>query len=318
KNMGFETPIALCVFNRPDLTEVVFEQIAKRQPKQLFVYSDGARAGRPDERARIEEARRIVERIDWDCDLKTDYSDTNLGCKFRMSSGISWALEQVERVIVLEDDCVAAPSFFTYCETLLDRYEDDDRVMAISGNNFQAESRTNHSYYFSKYAHCWGWATWRSAWSKFDLAMPTWPEIKSQGLIHSLTDSPDEAEYLTAIFDAEHAGELDSWAYAWFYSCLVNNGLTCLPDVNLVSNIGFGDEATHTTHQSPLSNLPAGHLENIKHPPFVFRHKAADMYTFDNVFRPTGAQASESTKRSLSRQLKDSWRKICGRQAKVA
>lgn len=314
--MGFETPIALCVFNRPDLTKITFEQVAKRRPRKLFVYSDGAREGRPDEQARIEEARRIAESVDWDCELKTNYSDINLGCKVRMSSGISWVLEQVERVIVLEDDCVPAPSFFTYCESLLDRYENDERVMAISGNNFQSESRTSYSYYFSKYAHCWGWATWRRAWKKFDLAMPTWPEVKSTGVINMLTDSQEEADYFTEIFDAGHAGELKSWAYPWFYSCLINNGLTCLPDVNLVSNIGFGEDATHTIQSSPLANLPTGQLDKLHHPPFVFRHQAADMYTFDQVFCPPTTGGSNTL--SKSRQLKNWWRKICGRPPKAA
>ena len=312
--MPIETPVAFCIFNRPELTEVVFQRIAEAQPKKLYVYSDGPRPDQPGESERVDHARRIAESVDWDCDLRTNYSDINLGCKIRMSTGITWALEQNERVIVLEDDCVPGPSFFAFCESLLDRYSNDDRVMAISGNNFQREPRTRYSYYFSKLPHCWGWATWSRAWKKFDVALTTWPEVKQQGLIEAVTDSAAEAAYYTEIFDAVYSGRLDSWAYGWLYSCLFNHGLTALPNVNLVSNIGFGVDATHTTvNQVSQANLPAEELGELRHPPYLFRNKAADIYTFEHIFCP----AQVATKQSLRRKLKNKFRTMKGRRPAV-
>ena len=172
--MCLQTPVAFLIFDRPHLTERVFAEIARQKPRELYVVCDGAKPADEISAANVDRTRKIVERVDWNCDVKSNFSDSNLGCKRRVSSGLKWVFEQVERAIILEDDCLPDPSFFGYCESLLERYADDSRVSAISGNNFQfGRSRTDASYYFSKYAHCWGWATWRHAWNLLDL--DCWP-----------------------------------------------------------------------------------------------------------------------------------------------
>lgn len=284
----FDVPVALVVFNRPEPTAISFDAIARLRPRQLFLISDAARPDRPGEAQQVAECRRIAERVDWDCDLRTIFAETNLGCGRRISSGISEAFESVDRLIVLEDDCAADPSFFTFCDAMLDRYASDDRVMAVSGNNFQmGRARGEASYYFSKYPHCWGWATWRRAWQHFDLTIPNWPAFRDAGGLAHVCDSPDEVQYWTEAFDKVHAGRSQSWAFPWMLACWMNSGLTILPAMNLVSNIGFGEQATHTRRQTSLSNLKAESMGPIVHPDWVVRHAQADRFTDRTIFSGT-------------------------------
>lgn len=166
------TPIALIIFNRPDLTIRVFSKIARAKPKTLFVIADGPRSDHPGDIKKCAEARSIIESVDWDCTVHKNYSDINLGCGRRLASGISWVFEKVEEAIILEDDCLPHPTFFRFCKELLERYRDDERIMQINGQNFQHKSmRTSYSYLFSYSNNCWGWATWRRAWQHFDMEM---------------------------------------------------------------------------------------------------------------------------------------------------
>lgn len=282
---SLNTPVAFIIFNRPDLTQIVFNAIRQAQPKQLFVIADGARF--PEEAEKCQEARDIIKQVDWDCQVLTNYADTNLGCRKRISSGITWVFEQVEEAIILEDDCLPTVSFFSFCQNLLEYYRNDTRIIGITGNNFQhGKSRTEYSYYFSQYNHCWGWATWRRAWQYWDFNVDKWLEFKNSGLIKHLFDDHYEEQYWTNVFDRLFLeGKPDSWAYVWLFSYWSQSGLSILPNHNLVSNIGFREDGTHTTSQdSKLSNLPTVDIWEIKHPPFVVRHKEADLYTFDNIF----------------------------------
>lgn len=285
--MTLETPIAFCIFNRPELTSRVFDAIAKQKPKRLMVIADGPRRFHPTDPDRVQMARSVIERIDWPCELQTNFADDNLGCRQRMASGISWAFEQAEELIILEDDCLPDDSFFAYCEELLKRYRRESQVMMISGNNFQPQTRTVDSYYFSRYTHIWGWASWRRAWKAFDLEMKTWPHVRSsRSLVHAF-DDPGEYEHWRAIFDGQHANQIDTWDFSWMYACLKNNGLTILPERNLVSNLGFGDQATHTTDvRSPLAMLATDSLTRLRHPSAIARHAEADRWTFGNILAP--------------------------------
>lgn len=292
--MSLETPIVFLIFQRAESTARVFERIAKVRPKTLLVVADGPRRERKGEAERVAATRRLIDHVDWPCTVLKNYSDANLGCKHRVATGLTWAFEQVEEAIVLEDDCVPDPSFFTYCEALLERFRQDERVMVVSGSNFQnGNSRSEYSYYFSKYAHCWGWATWRRAWRHFDLAMSQWEAFKAQGGPARAADSDLEANYWSDIFERESKGQIDSWAYAWMFNCWSQQGLTAIPSVNLVSNIGFDSYATHTRDpKHVLSCQPTGALPELRHPPEVARHKIADIYTLANAFgvRPIGAE----------------------------
>ncbi|EAZ88812.1 TylF/MycF/NovP-related O-methyltransferase [Crocosphaera chwakensis] len=281
--MGFSTPVAFLIFKRPELTQKVFNVIAKVQPKQLLVVADGPPSEKEAEKC--QQTRAIIQQVDWDCEVLTNFSDQNLGCKKRVSSGLNWVFSQVEEAIILEDDCLPDLSFFQFCETLLDYYRHDERIMQISGNNFQlGQSRTQYSYYFSKYPHIWGWATWRRAWQHYDVTMKHWPEFRQRGQMSAVFPNPEEQAYWTNVLERTYQGEINTWDFAWGYTCWLQNGLTVLPDVNLVTNIGFGVEATFTKLNHPLANLPTQAIHTLKHPPFVIVNDEADAYTSQYVF----------------------------------
>lgn len=282
---NFETPIIFLIFKRPELTARVFAQIQAIKPKQLFVVADGPRNEK--ERSLCNQARVITENIDWNCQVYRNYSDENLGCRKRVSSGISWAFGHVPEAIILEDDCLPDLSFFQYCQTLLNFYKDDERVMVISGDNFQdGHWRGTGSYYFSKYNHCWGWATWRRAWQHWDFNPDKWLQFRDEGLMSSICHDPVERRYWTNIFNKLFfKSSPDSWAYAWAFSCWAQSGLTALPNVNLVSNIGFGTDATHTSERNQFSDMKVNPLREIRHPLFVVQHLEADSYTFKHHFK---------------------------------
>jgi len=289
--MSLETPVVLLIFNRPKPTRAVFDAIARARPRRLMIVADGPRPDRPGDAEAVAATRDVVARVPWPCHVDRHYVDRNLGCKRCVAGGLEWVFEQTEEAIFLEDDCLPDPTFFTYCERLLERYRDDQRVAAISGDNFQAgQSRTPYSYYFSKYFHCWGWASWRRVWHSFDLELKSWPGWRQLGGLHAVGESPAERAYWKSVFDRQYAGSIDSWAYAWLYSCWAQSGLTILPNVNLVSNIGFDDDATHTRGpQHPLADLPRGSLTHLRHPPLVVRHATADEFTFEHLYhRPRG------------------------------
>lgn len=283
---ALDTPVAFLIFNRPEVTFRVFEQIARQRPRQLLIVADGPRS--PEEKLRCNQARSILEKVTWECEVLTNFSDTNLGCKRRVSSGLDWVFSQVEEAIILEDDCLPCDSFFKYCTEMLTRYRDDERVMAITGSNLQdGLQRTEHSYYFSKLMLVWGWASWRRAWQHYDVDMKTWPEFQRSGCLQAYCDGPEEEAHWMNTFDTAYRGQIDTWDFQWFYTCWAQSGFTVTPNTNLISNIGFGPEATHTTStESPLSERGTQEMDEITHPPLVARHREADLYTVRRYFMP--------------------------------
>ncbi len=289
--MALSTPIAFLIFNRPDLTETVFQSIRRIQPQKLLVIADGPRNS--DDAQQCDKTRAIIEQVDWDCEVLKNYSDVNLGCRDRVSSGIDWVFTQVEEAIILEDDCLPSDSFFSFCETMLDCYRDDQRIMMISGDNFQVyrdqlPASHAYSYYFSKYVHVWGWATWRRAWEFYDVNMSSWPFFKDENLTNSISEDPVEILFWQDVFDRVAAGEIDTWDYQWVYTCFHQSGMSIMPTVNLISNIGFRADATHTLAESPWANLEVGDIDEIEHPLFTIRDRDADLYTFEKVFGGEG------------------------------
>jgi hypothetical protein len=283
------TPIAFLIFNRPDTTARVFEAIRQAKPPKLLVVADGLRPDRADDIEKCKAARAIIDKVDWDCAVLTNYSDVNLGCKSRVSSGLNWVFDTVEEAIIIEDDCLPHPSFFRFCQELLDYYRDDKRIMAISGDNFQfGRKRTEYSYYFSRYNHIWGWASWRRAWQYYDLKMKLWQEISDGSWLESILGETQAVKYWTKIFQTAYDNKVDSWDYGWIFACWIQNGLTILPNVNLVSNIGFGADATHTSRaiQSVVNNPVREMSFPLQHPPFITRHFEADRFTWENIYRP--------------------------------
>ena len=282
-----ETPVLFLIFNRPESTRTVGDAILRRRPCRLYVAADGPRGDHPADAARCAEARRIVEDIDWDCDVRTLYRNDNLGCKRAVASAIDWFFETEEEGIILEDDCLPDDSFFSFTSTLLNTYRYDSRISVVSGNNFQnGIARSGASYYCSCFPHCWGWATWRRAWKWFDITMSLWPEAKERQFLRNVWSHPGYRRYWESIFDAVYSGDIDSWAYIWTLCLWLQSGLTLLPQVNLVRNIGGGPDATHTTgtdvtRESQSIDMP------LVHPTVIGRDISADTYSMRHHFQVT-------------------------------
>jgi len=257
------------------------EQIREAKPPVLFVGADGPRADHSEDATRCERAREVAARVEWDCEVHTLFQEKNLGCKQAVSSAITWFFEHVEAGIILEDDCVPHPTFFPFCAELLDRYEHDERVMTISGNNFQPSTRKYaSSYYFSVYPHCWGWATWKQAWQKYDGEIPLWKSLKDTDWLAGWLETEAEVEYWREIFDRVYDGEVDSWAYPWTFSCWREHTLNILPNRNLVSNVGFSNKATHTNkNKSEEYPLKRAIDFPLSHPKYIVRNYEADLFT---------------------------------------
>jgi hypothetical protein len=286
-NFTFTTPVAFFIFNRPALTRRVFAEIRRARPRKLLVVADGPRSNRPGEEAKCAESRAVISGVDWPCELSTNYSNENLGCKRRLSSGLNWVFAEVEEAIILEDDCLPHPTFFRFCQELLDLYRDDNRVFHISGDHFRATGKINpYSYYFSRYNFIWGWASWRRAWKHYDVEMKLWPLVRDGNWLSYFLEDRSAVERFTREFEAIYAGEVDTWDYQWSLACWIQHGLTIRPHVNLISNIGFNEEATHTTGDSPSANLPTQSMAfPLLHPPFMMRNAFEDRFLNDGVQR---------------------------------
>jgi hypothetical protein len=283
-----QTPVAFLIFNRPGCTAQVFAAIRAARPPVLLVVADGPRPDRLGEAERCAATRRIVdEGVDWPCTVQRNYSEANLGCRRRVSSGITWVFEQVEEAIILEDDCLPDPTFFPFCEQMLVRYREEERVWMISGCNFQPSGiRLESSYYFSHCIHIWGWATWRRAWQvHYDVAMATWPTSERGEWLRELLRDEEQAAVWKDIFNEAYHQQIDTWDFAWMYACMCAGGLSILPQVNLISNIGFRSDATHTSEYSPMANRRVHALGfPLVHPSSQEADFQADRRTFDFVF----------------------------------
>jgi hypothetical protein len=273
-------PVLLLVCDRPEPTRRVFERVREARPGRLFVAADGPRPGRPSALAE-------ATAVDWGCELETLVRDRNLGCKEAVGSAITWFMERAGEGIVLEDDCVPDPSFFPYCAELLERYRDDGRVAGIGGSNYRGPPADGASYAFSIYNQTWGWATWRRAWAAYDPSLARWPELRESGWLEGLLRDRAARRFWREVFDRDHRGEIDTWDFAWTFACWAQRGLTAQPAVNLVTNIGFGADATHTTNAaSPLANVPAREIAfPLVHPAAVASDTALDRFTSEHVHR---------------------------------
>lgn len=281
-----KTAVLFLVFNRPNTTSEVFKKIRQAKPHRLYVASDGPRKSHDMEKEKVKNVREIATNIDWPCEVKTLFRDKNLGCKKAVSSAITWFFEHEEKGIILEDDCVPHLDFFSFCENLLDFYSDDKKVSVITGSNFQnGKWRGEASYYFSRYNHCWGWATWRRSWKNYDPNIKFWLNWSNSKAWKNFIHSKIERKYWNKIFNLVYLGQIDSWAYPWTASTWYKGGLTLTPNVNLVSNIGFGDNATHTkSRENEFSKMITKDLNNIIYTKKVERNKIADNWTFHHHY----------------------------------
>ncbi|MDD2680639.1 MAG: nucleotide-diphospho-sugar transferase [Patescibacteria group bacterium] len=258
----FNTPILFLIFNRLETTKQVFAAIRERRPKYLFVAADGPRDGKIGEAEICEEVRQFVKgSIDWDCEVKTLFRGENLGCKLAVSGAINWFFSQVKEGIILEDDCLPDQSFFPFCENLLEKYRNSNEVAIISGNNFNNKEISEASYYFNKIPHIWGWATWRRTWEKYDVKMSEYQNFKKEEKIKNIWSDKRVQNYWINIFNEVYNNKIDTWDYQLTFSIFLNNNLCICPNVNLVSNIGFGKDSTNTlVSNKSITNLPVNNI----------------------------------------------------------
>jgi hypothetical protein len=284
--MSFDTPILLIVFNRPDTTKRVFEKVREIKPSKLFVAADGPRPANPGERELCSEVRSIVlNNVDWPCEVKTFFREKNLGCGIGPSEAITWFFDHVEEGIILEDDIIPSNSFFEFATRLLSIYKNDETVWHIGGNSYNPYPLQNE-YYFSVYPHVWGWATWRRAWKNYRFTID---DIDQQLLFRNIEQlfltEAEKSYWKKTFIKYLHMKDQSVWDYQWTFRMWYNKRLAILPKVNLINNIGFEVNATHTTDKdSWLANLTANEIEIPKEKLPVKQNKKADLFTSKKIF----------------------------------
>ncbi len=281
-----DKPVVLCVYNRPSLTLRSVAALRVAQPRHILIVADGPKAADPSDRDRCGAVLKILQAIDWPARIDWNVAPANLGIRERFHTGLDWAFDTVDEAIVLEDDCIAHPSFFAFCAELLDRYRDDPRIAIVSGTNFQRGADCGPaSYYFSRYPLIWGWATWRRTWRRYDPGLQDWPALRDTPWLLDRLGDPLAAAYWRAIFDRAHAG-LDTWDYALAFACWRDEALAIHPARNLISNVGFGPEATNTRFAGPVfADEPAIEMKQpLVHPETVDRAAAFDRRIEQAVF----------------------------------
>ena len=303
--MSFDVPILFLVFNRPETTVQVFEKIREIKPQRLFVSADGPREGKEGEKEKCQAVRDLIlKNIDWPCEVKTLLRDQNLGCGSAVSGAITWFFENVEEGIILEDDTVPDKSFFSFCEAMLNKYRFENKIKMIGGINFQDEIRRGDaSYYFTRLCHIWGWATWKRTWNEydFDLSTITRKEVTDAAL--GYFGDRRIAEEWGYIYDHLKSKRYDTWDFQLALSIWKNDGINIVPQKNLVSNIGYGQDATHTHLVDPFANIPLESLTDIKYASEIKVDVRADQYSLKKIFPPKRTWGSIG--RSILRKIKN-------------
>lgn len=267
-NATLDVPVLLLAFNRPEKTQRVFDAVRAAAPSRLYLAADGPRTDVPSDADSCERTRRVLDAVDWPCAVRRLYQPNNLGCKRGVGGAIDWFLAHEESGIILEDDCLPTPDFFWFCAELLERYRNDPEVMMIGGYNpFGTWDDSGTSYVFNRSAPFWGWATWRTAWARYDPAMIRWATPDGRALVRSRM-RPAAYRVARQRFDKVYDGRLDSWGFAWTFAILLHDGVSVWPTRNLVTNIGFDSEATHTRRRwSHENGVPTNALERpLRHP----------------------------------------------------
>ena len=261
-----DSPVVLITFNRPDRTRKVFNQIKKVKPSKLLIIADGPRVNRPDEAEKCAATRAIIDEVDWDCDVFKDYAEVNMGLGLRVSSGLDWVFDTVEEAIVLEDDCLPNQSFFYFCEEMLEQYRHDERIMYIAGTNPLGEWKSDiQSYHFSYAGSVWGWASWRRAWQYYDFEMSLWSNLEVRNRVRDVMGE-EFYKRTEKMFESAYQGKLNSYSLPLIFSTLTQSGLSITPAINLISNIGFGQDATHTTAEANKSKFAELKTAELKFP----------------------------------------------------
>ena len=276
-----KSPILFIIFNRPHETEQVFEAIRKAQPKKLYIAADGPRLTKKEDLMLCQQTRDIIKNVDWDCEVKTLLRDENLGCKKAVSEAITWFFDNEPEGIILEDDCLPNIDFFMFMDQMLEYYRYNDKVAHICGCNFQdGIKRGLYSYYFSNITHVWGWAGWRRVWIKYDVHMSMLNKAIKKDFLSALTDSKINKLFLETSYKKVVKGHINTWDYQYGFLNLLNNMVSVIPNNNMLSNIGFNKNGTHTLTESVMADIPFEPLIlPLKHPDIIITSKEADEYT---------------------------------------
>ena len=286
------TAVLFLVFNRLDTTQQVFEAIREAKPPRLYIAADGARETKAGEAEKVTAVRDfLLQNIDWECEIKTLFREENLGCKYAVSSAIDWFFENEEMGIILEDDCLPSQGFFGFCEEMLLRYKDDMRIWHIGGASTLNKKMllNNESYYFSKFNHIWGWASWSSRWKEYDVNVPLFKDFSKNNYIENISGNMLKKSFWLNNFESVFENKIDTWDYQWYFTVWVNSGLSIIPTVNMISNIGFGVDATHTSDAgNKLSNMTKENMSsNLIHPKLVMPNILYDNYNSNFLFSLT-------------------------------
>ena len=302
----FSTPILLVVFNRPEYTKKVFEQIRMIRPTTLFIAADGPRPDRADDEEKCAEVRRIVSNIDWPCEVHKLFREKNIGFRDCVRLAFDWFFENVEAGIILEDDGLPHPSFFRFASEMLEKYRDNDKVMMITGNNFLPDIKMDTSYFFSRYYSIWGWASWRRAWKKYDFEMKSWAQKENKDKVKAFYSQKYMQDRTKKMFDEIYPGPPKTWDTQWLYACLINDGFCITPSVNIVSNIGL--DGVHSEGHN--QNIPTRDLYGTE---FRNPNTIEECAEYDNTFYTRNLQPPPfSLKREILKILFQSavWKKI--------
>jgi hypothetical protein len=302
-----KVPVLLVVYNRDKTLIKVLDSLKEAGIQKLYIASDGANIEKIGDQLKVDKVREIIKNLNWDCEIKYLIRDENVGCKLGVSSAIDWFFEFEESGIILEDDCLPNESFWIFCELMLKKYKDNERIMTISGTNSQnGIKRGGGSYYFSNYNHVWGWATWRRAWKNYDGNIEFWQQMKYKDTWKNKFKDKIQRKYWEDIFDQVYSnnGKWDAWDYPWTCCIWNQDGINIMPNDNLVTNIGFGPDATHTkSFSSEFANLPTKVVKKfeLKEQEIIEIDEVADLYTFNKHF---GGEGQRTLKYKIKRKIK--------------
>lgn len=268
----YNIPILFIIFNRKDVALTSFEPIMKVKPSKLYIAGDGAREAVADEAFNVSETRKaILDCIDWECEVHTLFQENNLGCCHGVYSAINWLFDNEDQGIIIEDDCVMRDSFFPFVEEMLIRYRDDNRIGMIDAANYSQQIEIPDSYGFSRYKSTNGWGTWRRAWQLMDLDME-WRKGKyKDSIIRNMGYKSKDIRYWKYRIKAVDLNDVSAWDWQWYFTLAANNMLGIYPKYSLITNIGFGEGATHTSGKT----VPSCYISKknisfpLKHPKYV-------------------------------------------------
>ena len=298
----------MVIFNRPDRARQVFARVREARPKKLYLLADGPRPSVPEDEPLCAETRGIAGDVDWDCEVVEVFSDANLGCSGRITSGLERVFGECESAIVLEDDCLPHSTFFRYCEEALNHFRGDDRVFAVTGGKYPCEPRTApHSYRFSRMFNAWGWAAWRRSWQSIDFSMADYPAFKAERRIESYSRSALETRFFINGFEQASKKEIEPWDWAVMYAAYTRRQLMVMPDRNLVSNTGWGAEGTQQKNpRHILADLPTYPMSfPLRHPPEVAENAVLDRKIYSMIGPLTGPRFVRSIRKRLRRIRRD-------------